>query len=300
MALSKLYTLGKVESLLRILTQTLGLSNIRFGDIRAVVNKNTIDIAELLNGAAAPFYQQTTALNDVASNYLAVPTGTDASYTASTKTIAKTGTGVAATDVGKRLILWDTTSTTIAKITIAHIASYIDANSFTVTNGPVSNITAPDCDYAMFPDLGTSYCDISTLKIDRIIKLVSSNLGEFSPSKDSDFENLANIDEYDGEIFYNHAGEKLHLKKGSAVSTAYGTISLDYYRLPDLATARTDYIDMKDNYIPLLIDRCKLDLYELSDKAAPQNLTDSVTTKVRELMNAGASKDAKIKDKASG
>ena len=104
--------------------------------------------------------------------------------------------------------------------------------------------------------------DLSDLKINNIIKLKDSDYGLIGVKDEDEWENLGNIEDYRESIFFIRYGEIISIFKGNLISVL-GTISLYYDREPILVTADTDYIDLKDKYIPQLIELCKKDIYEI-------------------------------------
>lgn len=294
MSLSKSFQFSYIESLLRVLTKQVALDNIQSTTLQKIVNKNTLDIAEMLNGATAPDYGSTQVLGDAAINYSSpYIIGAPYTYNASTKTVTKSAHGFTDTDIGKRIIVYF--SSPIDSLAISTIEDITDINNFTLADS-FSGYTAISSFALLSAHSGTNL-DLSSLKIDKIIKVVDSTNGLVGPTPDFAFENLAGIDDYDDSVFYNHFGESLLLFKGSNVS-AWGTLTVYYYRLPVLVSADADYIDMKDKHIPLLIDKCKLELYELANMMPPKELSQSVESKTQLIRQANDSKLQTIMGKA--
>lgn len=294
MALSKEFTLSTLRSLIRDLADEIEVSNLQDETIRQIINKNTLDIAEQLNGASAPDYGTKTTVSDAAASYSAT-VRQGAGYTSSTKTIASTSHGLTSADVGKRIVFWDD-GDPITKVGIAEIVSIVDDDSFTVSVATGADITSPACDYAVFSAHSGTSIDLSSLKIDKIIKLVDSTNGPVAAAKDDAFDNLANNDMYDNSVMYNYFGETLYLFKGADVS-AWGTLSLYYYRLPTLLSADGDYVDLRDKYVPLLIDKCYLEVYTRGKKGAPQTVVDNVKNATAFIRGANTEKEAKIMER---
>ena len=296
MALSKSYTRAIIAGLVRDLADEIAPNKIQPDTLYAIINNNTLDIAEQLNGASAPDYGETSVISDAASSYVATVKGSGG-YTYSTRTITEVGHPIVTADVGKRIVFWDATADPSTKVAIAQIESITDADNFVVTvaNG-VSDITTPNCDYAVFSRHSTTNVDLSSLKIDKIIKVVDATEGLVSEKKDLEFENLSNNTMYVNSVFYNYYGETLFLFKGSSVS-AWGTLTLYYYRLPAFVTADGDYIDMKDNYIPLLIDKCYIDVYARGKMQPPQTILDNIKNATANIRSINAEKEAVITDR---
>lgn len=292
MALSKTYTLTKLRSLIRELADQITPSKIQNSTILEIINKNTLDIAEQLNGASAPDYGTTAVVSDGASSFLSTVVQ-GASYNATTGVVTDTGHGLTSTDIGKRFVIWDD-GDPITNIVVTEITGITDVDNFTtrIISG-AQNILSPAGDYAVFSAHSAANIDLSSLRVDKIIKLVDSTHGLVVEAKDLAFENLSGIDMYDSSVFYNWFGETLFLFKGADVS-AWGTLSLYYYRLPVLLSADGDYVDLRDKYVPLLIDKCKLEVYERGELAPPKELQQSVENKVQAIRELNEAKTAKI------
>lgn len=287
MALNHYYTLSKIRSLLRELVNELGVNNIQDTTILEIINANTFDIAEQLNGSLAPDYGSTSELSDAATHHSETNV-LMTSYTDATKTIVKAGHGFTTADIGRRIILH---SEIPGSAGISRIAGITSTSAFTIEHALGATIAAGASHYYVLSRQSTTSLSLSALKVDKIIKLVDATNGLVAERKDLAFENLAGIDQYDNSVFYNHIGETLYLFKGANV-TSWGTLTLHYYRLPNAVTADTDYIDLKEKYIKLLLGACKLDIYELAQKQAPKELTQSVESKTAAIRQTNLEKEA--------
>ena len=295
MALSKRYTLAILRSLVRDLADEVAPNKIQDDAIREIINKNVLGIAEQLNGASAPDYGTTQVISDAASSYAVSLISTGAGYAYATRTITTVALhALTSADIGKRIVFFDQTTDPAGKVAIAQIESITSTYAFVVTaaNG-VADITSPNCDYAVFSAHSTANVDLSALRIDKVIKVVDATNGLVSERKDLAFENLSNISHLTNSVFYNLFGETLFLAKGSDVS-AWGTLTLYYYRIPVLVSADSDYIDLKDKYMDLLIDKCYLDVYAKGKSAPPQSVMDNVRSATAQIRGTNAEKEAKI------
>lgn len=263
MALSKSYTLKDIRDEIRILANVLFRDKVDDPILNKIIHKHTFALADQLNDI--PNYGETTILADSSSS-VSTTIKTGATYTNSTKTINYVGHGLDSTDIGKRIIYGKSDFSLIA---IAQIESIIDANNFVVSIALGADTSGGGCDYTVLSSFSGTYLDLSNVNFSKIIKLVDSINGLVSARPDLDFENLDNIEDYDNSLMYNQFGEKLILFKGRNIAS-WGTLTLYYYRLPDLPAADTDYIDISDNNIPKLIEMCRIDLYNLSNNAIPQ------------------------------
>jgi hypothetical protein len=138
-----------------------------------------------------------------------------------------------------------------------------------------------------YPDYGTSVVvtqtagviDLSTYRIESITKLVDSTNGECIQKDAHEIENISNVPQAASNIYYNNYGEQIFLKKGSSVAS-YGNLTLFYIRVPVKANADTDYIDLRDKYIDLLINQAKIMVYEQSSVSVPDSLMQSVKSNI--------------------
>lgn len=286
MNLSKYYTLKKIIAELRLVSRKIGSdSRIFKGELVAMVGRNLLDMAAILNGAQDPYYMETANVNDIGSA-MGTTVVSSATFTNSTKTVTKAAHTLQNSDIGKRILLIGN-----GRYVITQITQIVDINNFRVLHEMGENIAA--LTYVLYPFHYANYVSLSGLNVDSIIKLVCSNNGEISPAGDSDIENITDLDDVSESVFYNHVGHNLELKLGSNV-TGLGTLTLYYYRIPNLPVDMTDYIDLKDSLIPTLINKCKLEIYELAGITAPQNLASAVDDKIAALREAAGSREEKI------
>jgi len=293
--LNKTHTLADVESMVRILANEIAPDKIQPDTIKDLTNKNQFNLCEMLNGALAPDYEDTAVLSDAASSYAASLISTGAGYAYATRTITTVALhALTSADIGKRIVFFDQTTDPAGKVAIAQIESITSTYAFVVTaaNG-VADITSPNCDYVVFSAHSTANVDLSALRIDKVIKVVDATNGLVSERKDLAFENLSNISHLTNSVFYNLFGETLFLSKGSNVS-AWGTLTLYYYRIPVLVSVDGDFIDMRDKYMDLLIDKCYLDIYAIGKAAPPQSVMDNVRSATAQIRGTNAEKEAKI------
>lgn len=290
--LSKKYTLGKVINDLKMLTRKLGASSkILQPDYIAMINRNTLEIAALMSDAQDPYYQEKANVNSSASIYsTTLIVGT--TYVDSTRVITKSTHGLDSDDVGRRIIIYWAEDLMLAPegslLAVSEIEEILTSSTFTIRHALGSNMSS--FSYAVLPFSLQDSIDISALNVDTIIKLMDSVNGEIGLAGDAAIEYVAGLDESANSVFYNQVGHSLELKKGSNVA-GYGTLTLHYYRIPNFVSALTDKIDLADKQIPTLINKCKLDIYDLLNIAPPQDLTSLVTNKVGALREAAATRE---------
>lgn len=286
MALSKHYQFYSIESLLRILTKQIAIDTVQTKTIMKIVNKNTLDIAEMLNGATAPDYGTVLSVGDSSVHYSLIKNAN--SYVDATRIVTvNAGHGLTNSSIGKKIILSQTDKLEASdRVGLSVIESILSPTTFRILNQLGGNMSP--CIYGILSFNQATNIDLSNYKIDKIIKLTDSLNGLVIKSPDFNFENLDLDDNYNS-LYYNHFGESLFLFKGRNITT-FGNLELYYYRLPILIEDENDYIDMKDKHIPLLIDKCKLEIYELANLLPPKELTQSVESKTQLIREANQSK----------
>jgi len=153
---------------------------------------------------------------------------------------------------------------------------------------------------ASLPEYGTTatvtesagVIDVSNLVIDKVIKIVDGTNGLASPKPDFAYENLSNIDQYKDSLFYNWFGDKIYLFIGSNLTK--GTLTLYYYRQPTLLSSGSDYIDISDKYVSLVIAKAKTMIYEQLNRMAPEALTSLIESKTAEIRRLNREETADV------
>lgn len=284
--LSTKYTRQDVSDTLRVLAKSLDYNKIQDETIWQIINKNILKIFGLVSGSSLPDYAKKLNVSDAVSNYGGIVIG--GVYNYANKRVNKTSHLLSSTDIGKRIILIDSTDTLVAGIST--IRRIDDTNNFTI-NDQLFTDNIDILSYVVLSHHESSYIDVSTLGIDKIIKLVSSIHKNIPAAPSNDFENLAET--YRSSAFYYYEGGFIYLFKGERLST-WGTLYLHYNRIPIFPTADTDYIDLKDDNIPLLIDLCSIEIYLLAEKAIPPGLKSGVEDATMRYREADVSKKAEL------
>lgn len=292
MPLSKLVTLAQLRSDIREIAKEIGEDKVGNPAVDRIIKYNILDLHEMLNGATQPDYGETAILSDAAANYSTTIVSAPSGYLESTKTITKTSHGLTNADIGKRIVLVDTD--TNLRYGVSQIAGITSVNAFTILHSMGGNI--PVLGYAVLTPHSSSYLDLSSLKYDKLIKLVDSINGLVPLKKAFEFENAINLVHNVTECFAYHEGEKIYLVKGSSVSS-WGTLTLHYYRLPQMPSADTDYIDVKDKHMKLLLDKCVLDVFSLAHIDAPAQMQTNVDAKTQAIRQLNTEKEASLKTK---
>ncbi len=102
--------------------------------------------------------------------------------------------------------------------------------------------------------LASGAYSLTSLAIDRIIKLVDATLGLILPVPPADYENISLLISQNGStMYFVQEGESIRIFKGASLG-AHGTIQIYYFKVPTYATAVTDYPDLPDSFTSLLVD----------------------------------------------
>jgi hypothetical protein len=267
--LSHDWTLASARGVLRILARSLGADSILDTELNDFIHLAICDLAELLNAAKYPDYGVPVVINTVSPGGIV----TGATYTSSTNNIQQTSHGFTSADIGKLIAFqYSTTFQAVAKI-----VSITDANNFIVSNGFGSSTYT--INYCTFTASQSITIDISSYRLDTITKVVDSINGLVVPADDNDIENYSTMDQKQYNVFWDRIGDTLYLYKGTHVASL-GTLTLFYNRLPIKATLSTDYLDIRDKYMKLALDKAKILVYETLKQQPPENLTSTTNTSV--------------------
>lgn len=292
--LAKIYTQKKARDILSLWVGEISQQTLEPSLLEDFLDLATLDVAEVLNGATIPDYGRTTILNDSTSSYLAAIV-TEASYLHTTRTIGKVAHGyTTSVDVGKRIAFWNTTDDPVTHMSIAQIESITDVDNFVVSPANlVSSISAPNCDFGVFTAHQTSTLSIASLKFSHLAMIRDTNNGEWIEKKNKEFQNLANYTQFQENIYYYRHGESIFIYEGTSASTI-GTITLEYFGFPTLPSVETDYLDIRDIYVPLVIAKTKNYVYEHLQRTPPEALSSIIAQKTQQI------RDANLSEKQAG
>jgi hypothetical protein len=126
--------------------------------------------------------------------------------------------------------------------------------------------------------------DLSSYKIDTITAIEDSGTGLVIETNLKELKKLPDIPQKQDEIYWTKFGRKLYLYKGTGV-TSYGTLTMFYSALPTKATLNTDTLDIPDKFVDLVIQKAKVRVYEVINKAVPESLSTGVENKTEKLRN---------------
>lgn len=277
MALSKLYQLKDAVEIISLWLKKEIQRELDPEFVKLLINLATLDIAEIISSAGADDYSQDVDIAPDTSSI--VTTFVTATYANTTKTITKVGHGLTAGDIGKRIAVINST-TSLTKLLIAQIVSITSPDAFTIslpygTDGAVS--------YAVFPSyLYNVAVDLTQYNFAGITKVYSDINKEVLAVGDVEFDNLYRFPTKQNKCYYNVRGQKMYLIKGSSVAN-FGNLTITYNRNPNKVVNDNDYLDIRDNYVPLVILKAKNYCMEHLGLTAPETLTNVIDQKTRDI-----------------
>lgn len=269
MSLAKIYTVGDVVNTVLLYLQRETQSELEPNLVRNFANLAVIEVADKISVSNPDDYGKTANLSDQASSATTTIVQS-ATYTDLTRNVNKTAHGLVAADVGKRIAIWIGTT----RAAIAEIESITDSANFVITKALGGNGTA---NYAVFSAHSGVNLDISTLKIMNIVKLKSSIQGEVRKLGDVEFDNIERSDFRKKRISWYMHGEIIFLFIPDGESA--GDLTLFYNTYPEKKTLNSEYFDIRDNYIPLVIQKTIKYSLEHLGLSVPQSLAQVLDSK---------------------
>ena len=127
-------------------------------------------------------------------------------------------------------------------------------------------------------------CDVSALNIQNCVKIVDATNGLCLYKDEKELPALVSSPQKKANVYWTRRGTNIHLYKGDL--SAYGTLTLYYTRYPVKATADADYLDIKDTYLPMVLDKAKLHLYEQLRIKPPVSLENTVNNNIARIRKA--------------
>jgi hypothetical protein len=272
--LGKIYTLKMVVNTVILWLKKENQQELDADVVKGFANLATLDVAEIISGAGSDDYGKTANITDQAASATATIVQS-ATYTDATRNVLKAAHGLVAADVGKRISIWIGTT----RAAIAEIESITDVDNFIITKALGADGTA---NYAVFSAHSGVNVDLSTYKLSNITKITDSISKEVIKAGDKEFDNLHRFDEKQNKIYWFKHGQYLYFYKGTEVAD-FGDLTLWYNSYPQRVTEETDYMDIRDNYIPLVIAKTKNHALEHLGLSAPESLTSLIDQKTREI-----------------
>lgn len=261
MALSKLHTLATVRGLLILWMKELNISTLDPDLVDDFINLSILDTFSALKDSIYKLYGRTANPIDTGECFKIDPV-TGASFAHSTKTITKAAHGLTTSDIGKRiLITWiedldNPDAPGGSFLGVSHITEIVDSSSFKIFHD-VGEANYSSARYVVLSRFAENQLDLSGLKVNSVRKLWDSTNGEYVEVSDArDFENLSLYPQKRNKIYFYQNGEIIRLFKGSNVA-AFGTISMDYFGIPEKPATESDYLDIPDEHIGLVIQNAQ-------------------------------------------
>ncbi|MGD8777743.1 MAG: hypothetical protein PVH88_02145 [Ignavibacteria bacterium] len=293
--LGKDFTLKETRNIILQWVKELDQVKIERKLVNKFINMAVTDTAEILGLAELEPYGETAILNNVNSSVNSYSEGvvTEATYSNTTKSIEKSPHSLTTNHIGRRIVFWSTTS----NIAIGQIVSIPDENNFTVNIAVGSDMSSVN--YSIFSEHSVDSLDISDLRINQTRKLTDSVNGLILPTTDTKFDNLSEFDEKSDNIYWYRHGEKLLLHKGANIS-GYGEITLHYFRYPYRATIDSDYLDIRDQFIPgLVIPKVKNYVLEHLGIEPSEKLIEQINSRTEKIRNLNIAEKASLNKKES-
>ena len=279
--LSRDWTLAGALGLVRDKLNAISLDDIQQQFLVDHLHINLCEIAKLLDVGVYQDY----LVRQVVTPTLGTPFYGDfssavaaTSYNNATNTATKAGHGLT---VGTNLIYWASG----AGITIGRVIA-TTSNTFTVNTpiAPIDAIIVATFSYVVLPAALEDAIDISSYRYDSIVKLTDSNIGLCVRKDFKSIDNVLDSPQASQNIYYFVSGDQIILKKGANAS--YGALTLSYTRVPIKAVDPTDYLDIRDEFINLLVNKTALAVYEKLNKTPPDSLNNAVSAKLASLVGS--------------
>lgn len=128
----------------------------------------------------------------------------------------------------------------------------------------------------------------TTNPVNKIIKIVDTAQADGKKLcvevTQEQFDNLKNIkQETTGAIFWARNGEDINFYSGDLTISA--SLSFWYVGYPKKITTTTDYLEMKDPFVSLVLAKTKLKIYEILKSQTPDSLNVGINVQMANLRN---------------
>ena len=252
--------------------------------VKTLVNVAISDTAEFLSSANSDDYGKVANFNSISSS-VSNNVRINATYNNSNRTIIRASHGLTSNDVGKRIVYFSLKAPnemegTNTIFVIAEIERIVSNDSFTVTKPAGVNINPAA--YVVFSSHTDMTIDLSDLRVINITKITESNTGEVIKTGDKEFDNIKRFPEKQNKIYYHTHGQTLYLYKGERVGNI-GTLTLYYNSYPQLFTDDNSFLDIRDNYVPLVIATAKVYCLEHLGLGQAEHLHQFIDNKKKEI-----------------
>ncbi|MBU0598992.1 hypothetical protein KKF61_08480 [Patescibacteria group bacterium] len=272
------------------------------------------EIATLLNGASDPAYFTSTTLTVVSDIELLKDSDQGGIITAIEK-LVNGGVGYRVTRstgifvVGSLIhivIVLNATGVEVHNL-LGRIVSTGSAGAlgnFEILSGSLAasgNLTTQSFYVGVIKTVQPSSVDISTISFDKIVAIFDSTYGECVYVTPTEFVSIGRADfqhkSYDDDIVWTQIGNSIYFRNGSKI-TAPATKTMWYQRQPAYPVLYddTEYIDLADKWIPLLLKRIYTFLILQTENDIPKNLAQEMQMDYAQI-NAITTSEIGNKDK---
>jgi len=297
MALST-FTWKEIES------QVRALSGANFSDPDTTTtmrwaNMVLPELTRKLSGIDKPFGRKlSSTLNNLKEDGVFVSASSGGSYTAATKTIARTALGITQTYVGGWAFVYDAAATACAFYGLIEsvvndtscVLRFVDAGAGTAKNIASANMTALLKPNPVFYE----GFNISSLRVKDVVKVVDATNGNAVRLGSHEFANATSDYRYNSSVVAQYAGDAIYIDSGSGI-TSFGNCTLTYDRIPDEITSSASVIDILPNYLPLFVDELVSLMCNYLGKPIPQEITDKQNFLMEEYKKAMKTQELRTK-----
>jgi hypothetical protein len=236
------------------------------------------EIVTLLNSSVDPSYHVSQVLTITADQELLTTAIT--SIVASTNTIVRSA---GLFTVGEILVITLATSSSNGAIAHQWIARVVNGGAsatYEVITGTDADISTHIPSVIGIKSLSTLTADTSSYLIDRIITIEDSVVGQCVEVTPEEFASLGRgsfvHQSYADDIVWCQFGNTIRFKNGAKVTG--GTKTMWYQRQPNYPTLYddTEYVDLADKWIPLLVKRIYTYILLQTEPDIPKNLAQEM------------------------
>lgn len=282
------WTVKDVLSMVREITDTVDQRKILTEQGRYFYNAALSEIVSLLNSSTDPAYfnaesiSLTNSLLHSTYGFIgATLTGMSNQYGTMTITSTKPAAGAIVT-------IWSyRTSDGLSNLCLARVTSVVgDTVYVSAIIGGVPLIPGSVYDYATVtwmdnPSNDTFNATTLAYNYDRIVSIWDSTYGQCVEVTLDQFYSIGRSDfqhkSYDNDIIWTMAGNTIYFRNGAKI-TSPGTKTVIYQRQPRYPTLYddTEYPDIADKYIPLLVKRIYTYIILQKESDIPKNLAQEM------------------------
>lgn len=279
--LSRDWTLAGALGLVRDKLNAISLDDIQQTFLIDHLHINLCEIAKLLDvGVYQDYLARQVVTPSLGSPFYGDFSSAVAatSYNNALNTATKASHGLT---VGTNLIYWAGG----AGITMGRVTA-VTTNTFTVNVAiaPIDAIIVTTFYYAVMPSALEDSIDISGYRYDSVVKLTDSVIGLCVRKDFKSIDNVLDQWQARNNIYYFVSGDTIILKKGGSAS--YGTLTLSYTRVPTKAINPTDYLDIRDEFVNLVVNKTALAVFEKLNKTPPESLANAVSAKLASMVSS--------------